>query len=222
MMIRKPPVSVDVGGLSYDIDADFRVMIEVENLIMGKEITQEQEAFAREIMGFNPDISFEEACENARYYEALRLFFKDNIPDDLEAAVEKLVWFYGCGKQDGSGKKSEKPLYSYKHDFDYINAGFLQDYRIDLFDIEFLHWWKFVSLFSGLKDDCKIREIIGYRGADTKGMDKERRKFIRQMQKLYALPENEMTREEEELQNRIRDALLNGGNVDLVLKSEEA
>lgn len=217
-------MSVDVGGLSYEIDADFRTMIEVENLIMGKEITEVQRMFAKEIMSFNPDMSLEDACVNARYYEALNLFYKANIPKNLEAAIEGLIWFYGCGKKDDRVKKesSKKPLYSYKCDFDYINAGFLQDYKLDLFEIDFLHWWKFVSLFSALKDDCKIREIMGYRGADLKGMDKEKRKFVREMQKLYALPENEITREEEELKNRIRDALLNGGDVDLLLRSKEA
>ncbi len=224
MLVEKPPVSVDIEGLSYEIDADFRTMIEVENLIMGKGITEEQEIFAREIMGYNPEMSLEDACTNAKYYEALNLFYRGRIPENLELAVEKLVWFYGCGKSDRESKKKggKKPLYSYKCDFDYINAGFLQDYKMDLFEIDFLHWWKFVSLFSALKDDCKIREIMGYRGADLKNLDKEQRKRVREMQKVYALPEEEMTKEEEEMKNKLRDALLNGGDVDEVLRSKEA
>lgn len=222
MMIEKPPVSVDVGGSRYDIDPDFRTMIEIENLIMGKSVTDEQKAFAQEIVRINSEFSFEEACVNAKYYEALRLFYKENIPEDLEQAIEKLVWFYGCGKQEQEVKHSKKPIYSYKHDFDYISAGFLQDYKIDLFEVRFLHWWKFVSLFSALRDDCKIREIMGYRGADTRGMDKEQKKFIREKQKLYALPEDRLTREEEELKEKLRDALLNGGDVSEILKSEKA
>lgn len=222
MMIEKPPVSVDVGGLSYDIDPDFRTMIEIEDLIMGKGVTEEQKAFAEEVMQFNPEISFKEACANARYHEALKLFYKGNIPEDLESAIEKLVWFYGCGKQEQETKHSKKPVYSYRYDFDYINAGFLQDYKIDLLEVGFLHWWKFVSLFSALRDDCKIREIMGYRGADTKGIDKEQRKFINKMQKLYALPEDGLSKEEQELKDRLRDALLNGGDVSGILESEKA
>lgn len=219
MMLQKPPMSVDVGGLNYDIDSDFRTMIEVENLIMGKTVTEEQKAFADEVMRFNPDISFEEACTNAKYYEALRLFYKENIPEALEEAIEKLVWFYGCGKQEQAAGRGKKQLYSYRYDFDYINAGFLQDYKIDLFEIEFLHWWKFVSLFSALRDGCKIREIMGYRGADTRGMDKEQKRFIREKQKLYALPMDELSKEEKELKDKLRDALLNGGDVSGILNS---
>lgn len=219
MMLEKPPMSVDVGGLSYAIDPDFRTMIEVENLITGKDVTEEQKAFAEEIMIFNPDISFDAACTNAKYYEALRLFYKENIPDALEEAIEKLVWFYGCGKQEQAAGRGKKPLYSYRYDFDYINAGFLQDYKIDLLEVEFLHWWKFVSLFSALRDDCKIREIMGYRGADTKGMDKEQKRFIREKQKLYALPTEGLSEEEKELKEKVRYALLNGGDVSGILKS---
>lgn len=222
MMIERPPTSVDVGGIDYIIASDFRAMIEIEELIMEKSITEEQKVFAKEIMQLNKEISYEEACGNARYYEALKLFYKEDIPQDLEEAIEKLIWFYGCGKQGKEEKLSKKPVYSYRHDFDYINAGFLQDYRIDLLEVEFLHWWKFVSLFSALRDDCKIREIMGYRGADMRGMDKEQKRFIKKMQKLYALPDNELTVKEDELKKKLRDALLNGGDVNGILKSEKA
>lgn len=222
MMMKKPPMSVDVGGLNYDIDSDFRTMIEIEDLIAGKSVTEDQKAFANEIVQFNPEISFGEACDNAKYYKALTLFYKGNVPEDLGEAIEKMIWFYGCGKQEQKTKHSQKAIYSYQHDFDYINAGFLQDYKIDLFEVEFLHWWRFVSLFSALRDDCKIREIMGYRGADTKGMDKEQNKFIKKMQKLYALPEDGLSKEEQELKDKLRDALLNGGDVSRILKSEKA
>lgn len=55
-----------------------------------------------------------------------------------------------------------------------------------------------------------------------KGMDKEQRKFVKEMKKRYALPEDVLTAEEEELKNKLRDALLNGGDVSRILKSEKA
>ncbi len=222
MIIERPPASVDVGGVLYDVDTDFGTMIEIENLIMGKDVTKEQRTFADEIIRYNPELSFDEACMNAKYHEALHLFYKGNIPQDLEKAIEKLVWFYGCGKSETKGKQGKKPLYSYRHDFDYINAGFMQDYKIDLFEVKSLHWWKFVSMFCALRDDCKIREIMGYRGADTKGMDKEQRKYIKEMQRRYALPDDGLTTEEEELRNRLQAALLNGGDVSGILKEKNS
>ena len=49
MMIERPPTSVDVGGIDYIIASDFRAMIEIEELIMEKSITEEQKVFAKAV-----------------------------------------------------------------------------------------------------------------------------------------------------------------------------
>ena len=112
------------------------------------------------------DIEEKDAIQNAKYYDTLKLFYRDNFPDDLEEAMEKMLWFYSCGKEDKQSKTKKKVI-SFEHDFDYINAGFMQDYKIDLFEVDFLHWWKFMSLFSALHEDlcdyriskCRIKEF---------------------------------------------------------------
>ena len=115
-----------------------------------------------------------------------------------------------------SKTKTKKKVINFEYDFDYINAGFMQDYKIDLFEVDFLHWWKFMSLFSALHDDCKICEIIGYRGAELKNFDKEQRKRIREMQKIYALPDD-ISKEEKKRQDEITQILLNGGDLSGIL-----
>ena len=188
----------------------------VEEIIFGKEVTDDQKKFAEEMMK-EIDIEEKDAIANAKYYDALKLFYEDNIPDDLEEAMEKMLWFYSCGKEDEQTKaKTKKKVISFEHDFDYINAGFMQDYKIDLFEVDFLHWWKFMSLFSALHDDCKICEIIGYRGAELKNFDKEQRKRIREMQKIYALPDD-ISKEEKKRQDEITQILLNGGDLSGIL-----
>lgn len=210
------PVSVDIGSKTYKIDADFRTIMNVEEIIFGKEVTDDQKKFAEEMMK-EIDIEEKDAIANAKYYDALKLFYEDNIPDDLEEAMEKMLWFYSCGKEDEQTKaKTKKKVISFEYDFDYINAGFMQDYKIDLFEVDFLHWWKFMSLFSALHDDCKICEIIGYRGAELKNFDKEQRKRIREMQKIYALPD-EISKEEKKRQDEITQILLNGGDLSGIL-----
>ena len=102
---------------------------------------------------------------------------------------------------------------------DYINAEFRQNYGIDLFDVDYMHWWRFRSLFSALHDDCKICEIMGWRGADLSKMNKEQRKYARKMKNLYALPiETKVSKKELEMQRAIEEALMNGGDVSGVLK----
>lgn len=215
MIRRELPVSVDIGSKKHEIDADFRTIMNIEGIIFGKEVTEDQKNFAKEMMQ-EVEINEKDAITNAKYYDALKIFYKDNIPDDLEEAMEKMLWFYSCGKEETSKTKTKKKVISFEHDFDYINAGFMQDYKIDLFEVDFLHWWKFMSLFSALHDDCKICEIIGYRSAELKNFDKEQRKRIREMQKIYALPD-EISKEEKKRQNEITQILLNGGDLSGIL-----
>lgn len=51
----------------------------------------------------------------------------------------------------------------YKLDADFIFSAFLEQYKIDLVDIEYLHWHKFLALLNGLSDSTRLREIMGYR-----------------------------------------------------------
>ena len=215
MIRRELPVSVDIGSKKYEIDADFRTIMNIEGIIFGKEVTEDQKNFAKEMMQ-EVEINEKDAITNAKYYDALKIFYKDSIPDDLEEAIEKMLWFYSCGKEETSKTKTKKKVISFEYDFDYINAGFMQDYKIDLFEVDFLHWWKFMSLFSALHDDCKICEIIGYRGAELKNFDKEQRKRIREMQKIYALPDD-ISKEEKKRQDEITQILLNGGDLSGIL-----
>lgn len=215
MIRRELPVSVDIGSKKYEIDADFRTIMNIEGIIFGKEVTEDQKNFAKEMMQ-EVELNEKDAITDAKYYDALKIFYKDNIPDDLEEAMEKILWFYSCGKEETSKTKTKKKVISFEHDFDYINAGFMQDYKIDLFEVDFLHWWKFMSLFSALHDDCKICEIIGYRGAELKNFDKEQRKRIREMQKIYALPDD-ISKEEKKRQDEITQILLNGGDLSGIL-----
>lgn len=215
MIRRELPVSVDIGSKKYEIDADFRTIMNIEGIIFGKEVTEDQKNFAKEMMQ-EVEINEKDAITNAKYYDALKIFYKDSISDDLEEAMEKMLWFYSCGKEETSKTKTKKKVISFEHDFDYINAGFMQDYKIDLFEVDFLHWWKFMSLFSALHDDCKICEIIGYRSAELKNFDKEQRKRVREMQKIYALPD-EISKEEKKRQDEITQILLNGGDLSGIL-----
>lgn len=51
----------------------------------------------------------------------------------------------------------------YELDADLIYSAFLGQYGIDLIDVEYLHWHKFLALLSGVNDSTRLREIMGYR-----------------------------------------------------------
>ena len=177
------PEHVEIDGKKYPINTDFRISILFELLMQDRSILDKE-----------------------KVYMALDLYYP-KIPHDLVQAVDKMLWFYRCGKDDeddsvrngspaGSGRASM--IYSFEHDAEYIYSAFLDQYGIDLQDIEHLHWWKFRALFKGLKDDNLICKIMGYRAIEiTDDMSESEKKYYRKMKQIYALPDNR-TQEEKE------------------------
>ncbi len=148
--------------------------------------------------------------------QAIKLYYPNlSQIQDRQKAVEDIVWFYKCGKieenkelansEKKQPKKDKKQIYSYEFDDMYIYSAFLNQYQIDLQDIEYLHWWKFRALFEGLKKDNKIVEIMGYRAMNlSKIKDKKEQAEYRKLKKIYALPD---MRSEQEKEKDFADAL---------------
>lgn len=186
------PETVEIDGAEYRINSDFRISILFELLMQDDEVGKRQ-----------------------KLIQGLKLYYPE-IPQNMTEAVDKMIWFYRCGKETesgghGSGSGREKHIYSFEHDDDYIYAAFLEQYGIDLQDIEELHWWKFRALFRGLSEDTEFVKIMGYRSVKiTSKMSKEQREFYKKMQSIHALPITDAERKADEL---LTEALLNGGDI---------
>lgn len=186
------PETVEIDGAEYRINSDFRISILFELLMQDDEVGKRQ-----------------------KLIQGLKLYYPE-IPQNITEAVEKMIWFYRCGKETGSsghgsGSGRAKQIYSFEYDDDYIYAAFLEQYGIDLQDIEELHWWKFRALFRGLSEDTEFVKIMGYRSVKiTSKMSKEQREFYKKMQSIHALPITDAERKADEL---LTEALLNGGDI---------
>lgn len=215
----KPPEQVEVDGKLYKINSDFRTSIQFEILMQKKELTEKQKEFANELCLLDKEMDRETAELLAKYKDGLELYYPE-IPNDINEAINAMLWFYECGKENIDKKKSKKSgsrkkIYDYNYDADYIYAAFFEQYHIDLAEQE-LHWWKFSALFSALSEDCMISKIITYRVIDTKGMEKEQKAFYNRMKRLYQLPED-ISEEERERQDKITQALLGDGDLTEIL-----
>lgn len=190
------PTKIEIDSKEYEINSNFRTSILFELLMQDKSIENEN-----------------------KIPMALQLYYPV-IPKNINEAIEKMLWFYRCGKDirksKGNGKrKSVTQVYSFEHDNEYIYAAFMDQYNIDLQDIEYLHWWKFKAMFNGLKEDNQIKRIMGYRSMDlSKIKDKEQKAYYKKMQRLYEIP---ISKDEKEKIDEINQILLNGGDVSKVL-----
>ena len=191
----KLPTSVLVNGVEYPIRSNFRTMIKFEQLMQEPEVDDQD-----------------------KVWMALRLFYPE-IPEDTEQAVEQLLWFYRCDKKENLYEKKSKKrkakradrIYDFEHDDDYIYAAFMAQYKLDLQKIEYLHWWKFRAMFNSLNDDTQFVKIMEYRAVELDKVPKEKRAFYKRMKQLYALP---LSQDEEQRQNALEDALLNGRSLE--------
>lgn len=190
ILIDVVPETVEVGGIEYDINTDFRISIMFELMMQDSTLS-----------------------DNEKLHLALNLYYPQ-IPPDPMAAVERILWFYSCGRTVGTtstaqgvehtGSGAER-IYSFEHDAEYIYAAFLDQYGIDLQDIEHLHWWKFRAMFKGLKEDNLISKIMGYRSIKINdNMTDAEKKHYREMKRIYALPDS---RTEEEKQMDFDNAI---------------
>ena len=147
-----------------------------------------------------------------KLFQAIILFYpnlKEVEEIGVEKAIDNILWFYRCGKEEVKPKENEdnddietgkiKQIYSYEFDDKYIYDAFLDQYNINLQQIKHLHWWEFKAMFDGLKDDNEIVKIMGYRAINlSKIKDKEERKRYQKLKEQYALPDMRSDEEKEQ------------------------
>lgn len=190
IMFNKLPYFVILQGKKHKINVDFRNMISFENKLQDKSV-KNSEKIEYGLRHFYPAFFYTE-----NYNKLL------HNPKLYREACKKLIWFYKGGREDyhkfnGSGKGTNKQIYSYEYDDEYIYGAFLEQYRIDL-TYDKIHWWKFKALLKSLKEDTEFVKIKGYRAYT--GKDKN----MLELKDYWGLPKPV---EEQERLNRIYEAL---------------
>lgn len=165
----------DITPNGYKIKTDFRQAIKFELLMQDRNIEDKEKIIL-----------------------AINLFYDEVI--DPQKQLEDIVWFYLKGKEIKENKEeynSNKQIYSYEYDADYIFSAFLETYGINLNTAK-LHWWEFKAMFEGLNEKTKMVEIMGYRAVDlSKIEDKNEKARYKKLKKIYQLPDMRTAEEKE-------------------------
>jgi hypothetical protein len=152
-----------VQGEAYSIWTDFRVWIAFAMMLLDDDVTD---------------------------LEKLSLmlgWYKAEIPQDAQAAVEALLTFFNGGSEPSPGTRGDgKRVYDYAQDAELIYAAFRQAYGINL-AVEQLHWWEFKALMSGIPETTRLASVMGIRAADTSSMGAAEKKHYARLKALYAL-----------------------------------
>lgn len=162
----KFPTTVEIDGVEYELNTDFRV-------------------------GLNIMLAFEdpELTSGEKVRVMLELLYKE-IPPDQRKARDLAVLFLDCGEErNGNTSGTEARLYSFTHDAKYIYSAIRQTHGIDLETVEYLHWWKFCFLFLDLDPDCFFQQMIHLRRQKQRGkLTKEERAIYNSMYDILELP----------------------------------
>lgn len=155
--------------------------------------------------------------ENEKSIIAFRMLTRDELEvtnfsiQEIDLIVRKILdEFVLTGKSEpksGSGKQTRRENnnnakhYDLEQDAPFIYASFLQDYNIDLLDMQGkLRWEKFIALLSGLRDDTKFKEVVGIRAKEIPKRTKHNKEEVdnlRELKRIYALDNTHADREEE-------------------------
>lgn len=169
------PSTVIVEEIEYEIDTNFRTGICFEQLFSASNIDNDK-----------------------KLATAMVLYYGRNIPPNKAEAMMAIVKFYLCGSEpkkpkktkakSAVGKRRMDKIYDFDVDSGYFYAAFLAQYNIDLNDIDYLHWWKFMALFEGLKRDNELQRIMEIRATDVTKIDnpKEKERILR-LQEHYRI-----------------------------------
>lgn len=190
-MFNKLPHFVYLKNEKYFINTDYRIFIEFERNMQGKNDKQ---------VIYNTLNNF---------YPAFSKIVNRNL---VEESIDKFIWFYSCGKskeqiqneknnKNKISKKYKDRIYDYEYDSDLIYGAFW-DRHIDLTN-KHLHWWKFRALWKTLPDRCEFKKVMGYRAYTGKDKD------MLELKELNKLPPTEFEINERERHNKIFDKLNN-------------
>lgn len=179
------PTSVEIGGESYEIRTDFRVILDIF------------------VMLNDPDLDGADRAEGI-----LEMFYvaPESIPPQcLQEAVDRFTWFQNGGQEQQNGKKQPR-LVDWERDYPLIvppiNRIFGRDIREVPYDIETntggVHWWTFLGAYNDL-GDCTFAQVVRIRDKKARGkqLDKDEREWSRRNADLVQI-KNKLSKSEEE------------------------
>lgn len=176
MMIGVLPTSLEIDGKAYEINSDFRVAL----LIF--------EAYN------NPDLSDKEKsiiCLECLYNE---------IPDNIEEAMKRAVWFLDGGDMPKS-KQAPKKIMDWEYDqsiiFPALNKVAGGEIRTPG---KYTHWWTFLGYFNEVGEGL-YSQVMNIRAKRAKGkkLEKWEREFYKEHKALVDIKEKLTPEDQEEL-----------------------
>ena len=171
------PTKMEANGRLYKINTDFRIGLACFRALNDFEIT-----------------------DTERFYAVQTLLLGENVLSEDELILKKKIETYlRCGRDKNTS--DEEIDFDYIQDEQTTRTSIRQCYHLNLNEIEYLHWYEYNELISGLTTESllnKIRDLRNYDLSDVTD-EKQRAKIIETKERVALKDNRPKTEEEKEL-----------------------
>ena len=161
------PTKMEANGHIYEINTDFRIALACFKAMNDPEITNLE-----------------------RFYAVETLLLGDEVDSNDEMILQdKLLNYLRCGQTENID--DDKIDMDYIEDESKIRTSIRQCYHLDLNKIDYMHWWEYNELISGLTSESLLNKIRELRSFDLNEIkDVKEREKVRKAQEYVALKKN--------------------------------
>lgn len=158
------PESVEVQGVTYPIQTDYRCILDILTDLSDPE-ADGQDRSAALLVGLFPG-------------------FDDMPPEHWEDAIKAGMWFINGGGDDTPQPKSPR-LVDWSQDYPLIISPINQIMGREVRSMEYCHWWTLLAAY-GTIGDCTFAQVVRIRDhlARGKKLDRQDREWYRKNRHL--------------------------------------
>ena len=182
-MIGVLPTTLSVDGVDYAIRSDVRVVLNIFEAFNDTELNEKEKVIVM-----------------------LKCLYVV-VPEDLEKAAEKAVWFIDGGS---SATQSDRPhnkvkLIDWEQDEQLIFSAVNKVAGTEIRTLDYLHWWTFLGFFNEIGEGL-FSTVLNIRSKKAKGkkLEKYEQDFYKSHKDLIDI-KKKYTEEEKEEMARIND-----------------
>ena len=147
-MIYDLPTSLTVCGVEYEIRSDFRVILDVMEVLNDIELTDQERGYLTLVFMYPR--------------------FENMPPEHHQEAIRWCFWFINGGRHEEQGEKKPPRLMDWEQDFSYIIAPVNRVIGHEIRADKYLHWWTFLSAYMEI-GECTFAQIVHIRDQKRKG-----------------------------------------------------
>ena len=194
MIISKLPTELEIDGKSYPIDPDFRNILTIIDCYMDMDLSDDE--FER--------IQIQTAVCLSNLYGSRDESGKwiPCIPDNVEKALERAIWFIDGGDQQKLEKSKGGAIIDWDQDQYLIFPAVNQVVGKEIRETDYCHWWTFLGYMSTVSPDCLYSQIMSLRAKKAKGKLKEKweKELYREYKNLVDVKQRARTPEDKQAQ----------------------